>query len=73
MTSLEHMEEAIEAAKLMHVCLLAAHDAPNEPALRACMGAFETHCRELHDHLRPVIEKLSRDSRTHSPVSGGQP
>jgi len=62
MTSFEHLEAAIEAAKLMHVCLLAAHDAPNEPALRACMGAFETHCRELHDHLRPVIEKLARNT-----------
>jgi collagenase-like PrtC family protease len=44
MTSLEHMEEAIEAA----------HEAPNEVCVRICLEAADTHLQEVRQHLDGV-------------------
>jgi hypothetical protein len=54
MTSLEHMEAAIEDARLAYVSLKAAHDAPNELCVRVCLEAAETHLAEVTQHLGAV-------------------
>jgi hypothetical protein len=54
MTRLEHMEEAIEAARLAYVSLKAAHEAPNEVCVRVCLEAADTHLQEVRQHLAGV-------------------
>jgi len=55
MTSLEHMEAAVEAARLAYVSLKAAHDAPNEVCVRVCIEAAHTHLDEVREHLEEVL------------------
>ena len=53
-TSLEHMEEAIEAARLAYVSLKAAYHAPNEVCVRVCLEAADTNVQEVRQHLDAV-------------------
>ena len=62
MTSLEHMEEAIEAARLAYVSLKAAHEAPNEVCVRICLASADTHLQEVRQHLDGV-RGISRTCR----------